>query len=463
MSSSHAATIPQARLALRRSLWRGTSMNWLFCGLAVAVLASVLLVLFAFHVPPLQDYGDWTYQGYLLNRLLRSAAAPVLIKPWPVPNSISEILLALLGFACGPITAARALIVAYLLASAVVMAVASRGRDGRINGAKLLLLLCIGTVHAPFWTGEINYQIGLMLFLAYVLLCRRSREPSALFTGGYAVLLFLCHALCLGMFMIYEGWRSLRRRQILRAFVSFVPVLLMAAWYKLADPRTEVAALESRPQLHGVRDVIEYFTYQAAKTGPYHNFFFGGSGDYERARLLYWAGVFANFAFAACMAALMLTWIRASWRERRGSDEFLAAVSFLALAIFDPGAYLGIANVGERLIAPALMLAVISLRHTTLAERFGAALAALSAVVLVSFAVAGLHGAEGGSVPANDVVNDPARRRQVLFWHKPFTFASQADQAEKSWAQGLPPSGPIAFETSLLMRPRGQGTAAPAR
>ena len=172
MQGSRAAVTSRTHLLPRYGIWVGTGINRLYCILAATVLVSVLLVIFAFEVPPLQDYGAWTYQGYVFNRLLASAGAPAIIKPWPVPNSISQVLLAMLGVGLSPIAAAKTLIAGYLLGSTVVMAIASRGNDGRIDGAKLLLLLCLGVVHAPFWIGEINYQIGLLLFVTYVLLRR---------------------------------------------------------------------------------------------------------------------------------------------------------------------------------------------------------------------------------------------------------------------------------------------------
>jgi hypothetical protein len=427
----------------------------------LAVLCSVLWVLFAFALPPLQDYGDWTYQGYLLNRLFTGLPAPAMIKPWPVPNSVSEVSLALLGFVFTPLAAARALIVIYLVSACAVMARASRDHEGRIDGIKFLLLICIGVVHAPFWTGEINYQIGLLLFVLYVDLCRGNRDPGPMFAGAYAVLMFFCHGLCLGMFLVYEGWRSLRKGRILQLGVALIPVILLAVWYKLADPRTELAVLDTKPQLHGITDAVSYFVYQVAKTGPYHNFIFGGMGDYERAPMLYWAGSAANLAFAFCMGVLFLTWVRTSWREQLCRNEFLTALTFIFLMIADAGAYLGIANTGERLVAPALILALITLRRRTIAAYCGASLAALSALVFAWFAVVGSHGPYAGAIPANDIVNDPARRFHVLFWHKPFDSTPQTEAAMQAWAQGVVPTRPIGFETSLLMRPREPDTARP--
>jgi hypothetical protein len=437
-------------------------VNVLYAAVGLAILCSVIWVQFAFPVPPLQDYGDWTYQGYLLHQLLTFAPAPAIIKSWPVPNSISEVALALLGFIVSPIAAARALIVLYLLAACVVMALMSRDHDGRIDYAKFVLLIGIGVVHAPFWTGEINYQVGLLLFMLYIL-CSGRKSPGLLFSGAYSLLLFFCHGLCLGMFLVYEGWRSLRNGRILQFGLALAPVILISVWYKLADPRTELATLDTRPKLHGIADAVGYFVYQLAKSGPYHNFVFDGMGDYERAPMLYWAGSAINLAFAVCMAALFLTWVHNSWRERPCRNEFLTALTFTFMAIVDPSGYLGIANTVERLISPALMLAVISLRHRTVAESIGALLSALSAIVFVCFALVGSQVPITGAIPSNDVVSDPEKRFHVLFWHKPFVSAPQAEAAAQAWARSIVPTQPIAFETSLLLRPHHQNMAQPKR
>ena len=440
----------------------GQPINLFFSAVGLATLCSVMWAVFAFPLPPLQDYGDWTYQGHLLHRLLTLAPAPAIIKPWPVPNSISEVVLALLGFVFSPIGAAKALIVLYLLAACVVMALVSRDRDGRVDYVRFTLLICIGVVHAPFWTGEINYQVGLLLFMLYIVLCRRGRNPGPFFVGLYSLLLFFCHGLCLGMFLVYEGWRSLRNGRILQLGLNLAPVILIAVWYKLADPRTELASLDTKPELHGITDVIGYFVYQVAKSGPYHNFVFGGIGDYDRAPMLYWAGAVTNLAYAVCMGVLFLAWVHNSWQERSHRDELLTALTFILLAIVDPSRYLGIANTGERLMSPALMLAVMSLRHRSVAEYIGASLTALSAVVIVCFILAG-HVPNAAAVPANDIVSDPTQRFHVLFWHKPFAFTLQAEAAARAGADGIVPTQPIAFETSLLMRPHDQNVAQPKR
>jgi hypothetical protein len=437
----------------------GQRLDLLYGGFGLATLCSIVGVLYAFSVPPLQDYGDWTYQGYLLHRILTFAPAPAMIKLWPVPNSITEVALVLLGFVLSPIAAARAWIVVYLLAAFIIMAFASRDHEGRVSGAKLLLLIGLGVAHAPFWTGEINYQVGLLLLVLYVILCSRDRDPGLVFFGVYAVVMFFCHGLCLGMLLVYEGWRSLRKGRVVRLGLAILPVILLAIWYKTMDPRTELATLDTMPHLLGIKDVIGYFVYQVAKTGPYHNFFFDGMGDYQRAPILYWAGSVANLAFAGCMGVLFLSWIRGSWRDPSCRTELLTALTFILLAAVNPSGSLGIANTGERLIAPALILAVISVERRTIAQYAGASLMMLSAMVFIWFGVAATRVPSAGAVPSNGIVSDPSERFHVLFWHKTFQFAPQAEAAERAWASGTVPTSPIAFETSLLLRKPATGPA----
>lgn len=430
----------------------GQRLDLLYGGFALAMLCSIVVVLYAFFVPPLQDYGDWTYQGYLLHRILTLAPAPAIIKLWPVPNSITEIALAMLGFVLGPIAAAKAWIAIYLLVAFTVMAFASRDREGRIDGMKLLLLIGLAVAHAPFWTGEINYQVGLLLFVLYVVLCSRDRDPGLVFFGLYAVAMFFCHGLCLGMLLVYEGWRSLRKGRLVRLGLAILPVILLGVWYKAMDPRTELATLDTMPHLLGIKDVIGYFIYQVAKTGPYHNFFFDGTGDYQRAPILYWTGSAANLAFAGCMGVMFLSWIRGSWRDSSCRNELLTALTFILLAAVNPSGTLGIANTGERLIAPALILAVISVERRTIAQYTGASLMMLSAIVITWFGVVATRVPDAGAVPRNDIVSDSNERFHVLFWHKTFQFAPQAEAAERAWVSGIVPTSPIAFETSLLLR-----------
>lgn len=429
--------------------WRSN----LFTGaLAVVIICAVIAILFAFEVPPLQDYGDWTYQGYLLHRLMIHAPAPVIIKPWPVPNSVSEVALALLGFVFDPVMASRAWIIIYLLAACLVMFLASCDRAGHIDCTRFVLLIGLGVVGAPFWTGEINYQVGLLLFTLYVVLCKRDREPGLLFFASYAVIVFFCHALCLGMVLAYEACRSLRKHRILQLGLASAPVAVLALWYKLADPRTETATLDTTPHLHGLTDNIGYVVYQIAKTGPYHNFYFGGMGDYDRAPALFWAGTAANLVFAACMCLLLLSWIRASWHDLSHRNELVAAFVFMLLAVANPAKYLGIANMGERLMLPALVLGVVSMPYRSIVMSIGAALMAVSAIVFICFALLASQVPDTGAVPSNAIVSNPTGRFHVLFWHKSFQFVPQAEAAAQAWAQGIVPRRQIAFETGILMR-----------
>ncbi len=202
-----------------------------------------------------------------------------------------------------------------------------------------------------------------------------------------------------------------------------------------------------------------------AKTGPYHNFFLGGMGDYQRTTRLYWAGTAANLVFAVCMGMLFLTWVRGSWREPSFRNELLTAFTFILLVVVDPSVsrYLGCANLAERLISPALILVVISIPRRTVAEYMGASLMIVSAIVFVWFVLVASRSPDAGPIPPNNIVSNPIKRFHVLFWHKSFAFAPQFEAAAQAWVRGIAPTRPISFQESLLMRRREQNIAQPRK
>jgi len=428
-----------------------------FFFLGLVLLAATLWTVCSFAVTPLRDFNEWTYQGYLLNRLAAGVQVPAILKTWPVPNSVSEIGLALLMTVSRPIEAAMIFIALYIVLAGLVMARASRTASGDIDGAKFVLLASLGVMHAPFWTGELNYQIGLLVFFFYV--CRsKTFPPSAAQVAAYAVLLFFCHALCLGMFLVYEGFRSLRCRQIIRLAISLIPVAVLLLWYHLSDPRLDTAGLDNTPPLHGLTDWFSYSLYQLAKAGPYHNFIFGGIGDFERAPRFYWMGVAANLVFATYLGVLFLRWALHSLHTRAYSTEFLTAATLLIIGVFNIGALLGIAQAGERMIAPALLLTVLALPPKTLIARTGAMLSAVLLAVLLHFNAAADHSLMSGKGQFRQLMFDSKARFHILFWERPFLLAEPALYAEQDSIRGAPPQHPLMFQTSLFLLRRKAGT-----
>ncbi len=401
------------------------------------------------YLPPLQDYGDWIYQGFLLKCLVMGKTSVVGLKHWPVPNVFSQIALAGLMVWLTPIVASRVFISLYLVVSGWVSWRISRVPGAKVDGVTWMLLVCVGIVHAPFWAGEINYQIGLCFLLLYVKL--DDEEPrSPAYDCAYALLLYACHAICLGIFLMYVGFRAILRRQIWRTAASLVPVLCLLAWYVVADPRRDADPTGVVPVLGKPIEQVAYRLYVFAKLGPYQNMVLEQVGDYDRFRQLYWFGVVLNFCFAASILGFTGFWIVRSLAKGRRTAASLTAAACLAIACVNPSAQLGIGNVGERFVYPAVLFAILFSDRLLILKRVGAAMATFLVVFLAYLVVIMPRDAAGNHAPPNGAINEPGVRYHVLFWHRPFLNLEQAQAAQDSSENGRAPNHAIAFETSIL-------------
>ena len=100
-------------------------------------------------------------------------------------------------------------------------------------------------------------------------------------------------------------------------------------------------------------------------------------------------------------------------------------------------------NMGERLLIPAMLVALAICPDAWNLRRLGAAVAALAPVLLLH-----LHLILPAIPPAADIghlaAHDAAQRHRLLFWHRPFHFRSQMEAAQR----GKPVR--IGFTTSIL-------------
>src|SRR5437016_4332685 len=71
--------------------------------LQILLIAGFLPFIWLYRFPPLQDYPDWMYQGWVFSRLL-SADAPkgYAMANFPVPNSTGTVVMGLFGLVLSP-------------------------------------------------------------------------------------------------------------------------------------------------------------------------------------------------------------------------------------------------------------------------------------------------------------------------------------------------------------------------
>jgi hypothetical protein len=424
---------------------------WMLAGV-VALLLSVLVNLVSY-VPPLQDFNDWVYQAYLIVRLSVGEVVPAVPKYWPVPNAFSQLSLALMMTIMTPITSARTFACLYLAVGGGVMLWLSRRSNGTIDGLRFLLLVCIGVVNAPYWSGEINYQIGLMFLACFLGINRHGRYSSVFTDILYSLILFACHAICLGIFFIYVGWRSLLRGRISYGVISIFPASVLLVWYVLSDPRPDydpANALSVGPHLAGSVEWIAYRLYSFTKIGPYQNLLFGASSDYERCKVLYLAGIVVNIIFAGAMIMFLTTWVTRSVKGSQITPELLTAVSCVFIAIVNPALALGVGNAGERFIYPAFIIVAIFFDGPSRWSQLGGVAGGFLLVFLTYQVSIVPRNATLRGDPGWSEMNRPEVRFRILFWHRPFLYLPQLDAAQEAAVLGTTPTIDIVYQTSVL-------------
>lgn len=403
--------------------------------LAVALAAALNL---RGAMPPLQDFNEWTYQGWLVGQILRGADIPFGLKPWPVPNAAVQLILGGLNLPLGPRAAGLAYLTLYL-AGMTWLATAIARAQGRFDPATFLLALLIGGINSPYWDGYANSQLGTALYLVHVLRQRRGpTRPAWDIAMGLA--LFFCHAVLLAVFALHTVLHAWQQHRLLRAAMVLAPPFALLGWYLLQD---DTYGEPIPPFGSSVFEFLAYKAYTTAKSGPYQNFILGGLGDADRAPALYWPGVAANLAFAL-VALAPLAWALLD-RVRRGdrSPALLTALACLAGLAVLPSALFGVVNVGERLLIPAMLVALTLCPDRWHLRRFGAAIAALSPAMLLHLHLI-LPAAPPDAGIGHLAAHDPAQRHRLLFWHRPYHFQAQFNAA----LRGEPVD--LGFTTSIV-------------
>ena len=365
---------------------------FLLCMAAYAFLLATWLA--AQPLPPLQDYMDWVYQGWVGAQWLhgfspvRQQFAPV---PYPVPNAASQVLLAGVTGAVGALLASKIVIALLLAAFAVVCMVAS-ARFRWAGPAALVLFLCFGA-NSTFWDGYVNYQLSLLVFLCFLPVFDRLSGAAVAFLG---TLLFFCHATTFFAFVMLVGFDALFYAERRKRVLALLPSLALLAWYVAARREPVAAQGPAAPLYSGLLHHLAYKVYTLSKLGPFHNLVdYADRSLMDRFRGWYLLGVALNLLFAAGLGLVLLdgvwrgarrgarrepwTWAGMRSGARTGTaagngtrtgtgarlrDPGLWTASLLLLLfLILPGKLLGVVNIGERLLYPALLLLLLRLRE----------------------------------------------------------------------------------------------------
>ncbi|HEX8386461.1 MAG TPA: hypothetical protein VF576_09770, partial [Rubricoccaceae bacterium] len=208
--------------------------------LYAALAAAYTGLLLAAERVYLLDLPYWVYEGAALRAkwlgVATGAAEAAALKGYPVPNSLSQAVLAL---AVGPLGAAGAgklLAVLVLLASfGAVYALCVRVH-GPAGVYRALVLAATLGASAAYWNGYLNFQLGLAALALYGAVRARgglAARPSPGVTAAFGVALFFCHFAPFFAFALGAGLEALVRRDR-RTVAALVPAGVLSLWYVLA-------------------------------------------------------------------------------------------------------------------------------------------------------------------------------------------------------------------------------------
>lgn len=419
----------------------------MLCGYA----GLLILWLIAQPLPPLQDYMDWVFQGWVGAELLQGSppvAAHYVPVSYPVPNATSQGLLALLTLAVGPLPAAKVLAGCALAAFAAISWFLARRMEPHRAGVLAFVLFLSFGANSAFWDGYINYQISILVFVGLLLFRDRLSLPSlALWT----LVLFFSHAATFAAWVLLVGFEALANKERRARCLSLLPGLLLLGWYAL-ERRTPVADQGAgTPVSTSLLRHLAYKAYTLSKLGPFHNLVdFADQSLKDRAHAFYLAGVGLNLLFAGLLVAALLPGLRRLLRTRpRDPLLWTSGVLALLFLVLPPKSF-GVVNLGERLLYPALLLLLLAVRRlpgvpVLAAVGFvGAGFTAFQFLRMPVTQATGALSVTAESSPANTLSYD----RYGLYSSRLYQFDEYRVFLERPDLQHLPPIG---FDTSLFL------------
>lgn len=414
--------------------------------------ALAIMLTFAFKYPPLADYVEWIYQSYILTNLLQGVSnTNFYVRDYPVPYVASQLMMAALNNFTGPIWSAKIVILIYLALAAWLSKkfIARHGLDPQITYP---LILCCIVCNSSFWSGYINYQLGLLTILAYLGLPEKSQSKMWI-NAFFSLAVFCCHGFCLMAFFIIAGIRALTQGwpSVFKFSAALLPTFLLTIWYVLARNNDAMPPFENPASYFSLK-FLAYKIYTLTKAGPYHNFIINFGGDFERARLVYYLGIAANSAIAIYLVRLT----KSAFKRARNTSLTIAAGILGIAYIFTPSLASQVVNPGERLLYP-LLLCIFALGLQK--NQSEAALKHKKVITLVLYIfmtanVANLYSAtvnQGNDhIDKLKTTDTQINYFKIMYWHRPYQFKVKYEYIKNSYENGTPPLWKIYFPTSLV-------------
>lgn len=320
----------------------------------------------------LADYAWWLIEAKRIDDILlgRDCAEAFRLKPYPVPNALTQAALAALKPAVGWRAAA-----ALWLALDFGLLLASVRHLARVVGAGavpvLFAVVSIG-LGANFWEGHLNYSLSVSLWLYAAALFLDDALTARRFLV-LSLVAFFCHAIGFAFIAGLYGL-TLRRGLVLRQLAAALPAAILTAWYVigrfvLLHDAEAVRDLANPPWGTAAFALFKADTF--LKLGGFSNFFATehGSRHYVGQEVMGWGFPVIGLLLAAVVAVVLLRlWagaVAASLVRRGGEARravlLLYCTAWAAVALLVPPHLMGIVELGFRLLAMAAAVVVFLL------------------------------------------------------------------------------------------------------
>ncbi len=326
--------------------------------------AYALVILMASRPPALVDYPDWVFQGVLLHSVLTGhPIAGYMLKPYPVPNSLTTVALGLLDCVLPWALAAKLWICAYL-----VLASAATWRLSKVTGTRdwrlLVALPSVLFLNLDLWWGHISFEIGLCLFLLFAAVLLQRRRTTAL--SALLLLLFFTHMEACACALLLLTLAAYQRRNWTILWAT-APTLLLTLWYTLGRYTSKSASVHSAaatPYRYGSFAFLLYKFNTFLKPFGYVNAH--SENGWSLTEAIFGSKVILLLVAAAFLVAgLCFSLVLRRTRGNSTPNEVLFrrfAVSAFVTAAVLPQIMLGVADPGSRLILAGVGLGLFGTR-----------------------------------------------------------------------------------------------------
>lgn len=436
------------------------------------LLPAMAILLLLAPSPYLQDFAEWLYQGFILAMKLvePERVSRFILAPYPVPNSLAPLALALLCLLFEPITAGRLFLALLLLGWWLVLRAFVRRHLPRDQSRSLFaLLVAVAALASFFWYGFIGYQLGLLLWFAFLAWMRQER--SALWLGLFGLAIFFAHAMVFLAWGLLMGLWALHSREAReRVTAALLPSVALSLAYLIGQRLAGVEAQFVDARIENLTEAILFKLASPLVLGGFRNLILpDGTSLLEGQPWLYWTGAASNALTLVILATLTLV-VFLGPPQTRGSSgsqkspwpvpvlrySGLVLILVYLLAPYNLG---GLIHPGGRLLLPLLAITLMLASPRLLAWTRWAALAAIlgASISLCSYGLL-IQRIGTGPIEGEPRPSDHPPRHSVLafnqwmfghtaykyFNYRIFTFADRFRQLREGRLEGLAfHTGPI--------------------